>query len=86
MAVHMASSKNSSIISKKRVYDDATVSSPTSESLTQDGRNSWKKHKPSSFRATADTAITSAPEQYKNAPPHPVTSSGDLCRLLCLTL
>jgi GTP cyclohydrolase I len=77
----MASSKNGSILSKKRAHDDATVSSPISDNLTQDGRKRRKKHKPSSLEVAVDSTIMSAPDQYKKSS-GPVTGSGDLCRLL----
>jgi hypothetical protein len=81
IAVHMASSKNGSVLFKKRARNDATVSSPISDNLTQDGRKRRKKHKLSSLGVTVDSTILSAPDQYKKSP-GPVTGSGDLCRLL----
>ncbi|RYC80311.1 hypothetical protein BFJ63_vAg16800 [Fusarium oxysporum f. sp. narcissi] len=73
----MASSKNGSFLSKKRAPNDATVSSPISDNLTQDGRKRRKKHKLSSLGVTVNSTILSAPNEYKK-PPDPVTGSGDL--------
>ncbi|KAG7413234.1 GTP cyclohydrolase 1 [Fusarium oxysporum f. sp. raphani] len=72
----MASSKNGSVLSKKRAPNDTTVSSPISDNLTQDGRKRRKKHELSSLGATAASKILSAPDQYKKSP-SPVTGSGD---------
>jgi GTP cyclohydrolase I len=77
----MASSKNGSVLSKKRAPNDATVSSPISDNLTQDGRKRRKKHELSSLGVTVNSTILSAPNEYKK-PPDPVTGSGDLCKLL----
>ncbi|EXK76215.1 GTP cyclohydrolase I [Fusarium oxysporum f. sp. raphani 54005] len=72
----MASSKNGSVLSKKRAPNDATVSSPVSDNLTQDGRKRRKKHNLSSLGVTVDSTILSAPDQYKKSP-GPVAGSGD---------
>ncbi|KAG4279184.1 GTP cyclohydrolase I [Fusarium proliferatum] len=71
----MASSKNGSVLSKKRARND--VSSPISDNSTQDGRKRRKKHKLRSLGVTVDSTILSAPDQYKKLP-GPVTGSGDL--------
>ncbi|KAJ9419665.1 GTP cyclohydrolase [Fusarium oxysporum] len=73
----MASSKNGNVLSKKRARNDATVSSPVSDNLTQNGHKRRKKHELSSLGVTVDSTILSAPDQYKK-PPDPVTGSGDL--------
>ncbi|KAJ0127358.1 Uncharacterized protein HZ326_29538 [Fusarium oxysporum f. sp. albedinis] len=73
----MASSKNGSVLSKKRAPNDATVSSPISDNSTQDGRKRRKKHELSSLGVTVNSTILSAPNEYKK-PPDPVTGSGDL--------
>lgn len=70
----MASSKKGSILSKKRAPNDAT--SPISDDLTRDGRKRRKKQKLSSLGATADSKVSSVPDQYKKSL-GPVTGSGD---------
>jgi GTP cyclohydrolase I len=72
----MASLKNGSVLSKKRAPNDATISSPVSDNLTHDGRKRQKKHNLSSLRATADSAVLSASNQYKKSP-GPVIDFGD---------
>ncbi|KAF4957519.1 hypothetical protein FGADI_3065 [Fusarium gaditjirri] len=70
----MASSKNGSALSKKRAPNDATVSSPISDNLTQDGSKRRKNHEMSSLGVNRTSL--SAPDQYMK-PPDPVTGSGD---------
>ncbi|KYG13747.1 GTP cyclohydrolase I [Fusarium verticillioides 7600] len=72
----MASSKNGSVLSKKREPNDDTVSSLISDNLSQDGHKSRKRHKLDSLGATADIAILCAPNQSKKSP-GPLTDCGD---------
>ncbi|KAL6808375.1 hypothetical protein V8C40DRAFT_285720 [Trichoderma camerunense] len=63
--VQMATLKNGSVLSKKRVHNTAAVSSPTSDDFKPDGREIRKKHKLSSLGIPVDSTILSAPNLYK---------------------
>ncbi|KAF5582657.1 GTP cyclohydrolase I [Fusarium pseudocircinatum] len=71
----MASSKNGSVLSKKRAPNDDTVSSLISDHLSQDGHKIRKRHKLDSLGATTDSSILSAPDQSKKSP-GPLNDSG----------